>query len=158
VLVIKDVHWADQSTRDLLAFLVRNLRRERLLVVVTYRNDEPGQERLGPYLAELDRGGPVQRMELPRLDQVETVAQLVGILRAAPAVELVDALFARSEGNPFFTEELLAAVRAGRGALSPTLRDLLRGRVKVLPDRAQHVLAVRCCCSTGTSCRGHTAA
>jgi hypothetical protein len=158
VLVVEDVHWADQSTCDLLAFLVRNLRRERLLVVVTYRNDEPGQERLGPYLAELDRGGPVQRMELPRLDQVETVAQLVGILRAAPAVELVDALFARSEGNPFFTEELLAAVRAGRGALSPTLRDLLRGRVKVLPDRAQHVLAVRCCCSTGTSCRGRTAA
>jgi tetratricopeptide (TPR) repeat protein len=142
VLVIEDVHWADQSTCDLLAFLVRNLRRERLLVVVTYRNDEPGHERLGPYLAELDRGAPVQRMELPRLDQVETVAQLVGILGAAPAVELVDALFARSEGNPFFTEELLAAVRAGRGALSPTLRDLLRGRVKVLPDRAQHVLAV----------------
>jgi DNA-binding CsgD family transcriptional regulator/tetratricopeptide (TPR) repeat protein len=142
VLVIEDLHWADQSTCDLLAFLVRNLRRERLLVVVTYRNDEPGQERLGPYLAELDRGAPVQRMELSRLDQVETVAQLVGILGAAPAVELVDALFARSEGNPFFTEELLAAVRAGRGALSPTLRDLLRGRVKVLPDRAQHVLAV----------------
>ena len=140
--MLEDLHWADRSTRDLLAFLVRNLRRERLLVVVTYRNDEPGQERLGPYLAELDRGGPVQRIELPRLDQVETVAQLVGILGAAPAVELVDALFARSEGNPFFTEELLAAVRTGRGALSPTLRDLLRGRVKVLPDRAQHVLAV----------------
>jgi hypothetical protein len=47
------------------AFLVRNLRRERLLVVVTYRDDEPGQQRLGPYLAELDRGGPVQRLELP---------------------------------------------------------------------------------------------
>ena len=80
VLVVEDLHWADQSTRDLLAFLVRNLRREQLLVVVTYRSDEPGQERLGPYLAELDRGGPVQRIELPRLDQVETVAQLVGIL------------------------------------------------------------------------------
>ena len=58
VLVVEDLHWADRSTRDLLAFLVRNLRRERLLVVVTYRNDEPGQQRLGPYLAELDRGQP----------------------------------------------------------------------------------------------------
>ena len=57
VLVVEDLQWADQSTRDLLAFLVRNLRRERMVVVVTYRNDEPGQERLGPYLAELDRGG-----------------------------------------------------------------------------------------------------
>ena len=62
VLVVEDLHWADQSTRDLLAFLIRNLRRERILVVVTYRNDEPGQEHLGPYLAELDRGGPVRRL------------------------------------------------------------------------------------------------
>ncbi len=61
-VVVEDLHWADQSTRDLLAFLVRNLRRERMVVVVTYRNDEPGQERLGPYLAELGRGGPAQRL------------------------------------------------------------------------------------------------
>jgi DNA-binding CsgD family transcriptional regulator/tetratricopeptide (TPR) repeat protein len=142
VLVVEDLHWADRSTRDLLAFLVRNLLRERVLLVVTYRNDEPGPERLGPYLAELDRGGPVQRLELPRLDHAETGAQLVGILGAASAAELVDAVFARSEGNPFFTEELLAAVRAGSGELPATLRDLLRGRVQGLPEPAQHVLKV----------------
>ena len=142
VLVVEDLHWADQSTRDLLAFLIRNLRRERILVVVTYRNDEPGQEHLGPYLAELDRGGPVQRLELPRLDQVQTTAQLVGILGAAPAAELVDAVFARSEGNPFFTEELLAAMRAGSRELPATLRDLLRGRVQTLPQPDQQVLRV----------------
>jgi hypothetical protein len=79
-----------------------------MLLVVTFRNDEPGQQRLGPYLAELDRGGQVQRLELSRLDWVQTVAQLVGILGAAPAAELADSVFARSEGNPFFTEELLA--------------------------------------------------
>jgi DNA-binding CsgD family transcriptional regulator/tetratricopeptide (TPR) repeat protein len=142
VLVVEDVHWADRSTRDLLAFLVRNLRRERVLLVVTYRNDEPGQQRLGPYLAELDRGNQVERMELPRLDRVETGAQLVGILGAAPAADLVEEVFARSEGNPFFTEELLAAVRVGSGALPATLRDLLRGRVQVLPKRSQDLLAV----------------
>jgi DNA-binding CsgD family transcriptional regulator/tetratricopeptide (TPR) repeat protein len=142
VLVVEDLHWADRSTRDLLAFLVRNLRQERLLLVVTYRNDEPGQERLGPYLAELDRGGPVQRIELPRLDQAETRAQLVGIRGAAPAVELVDAVFARSEGNPFFTEELLTVERAGSRELPATLRDLLRGRVQALPEPAIQVLAV----------------
>jgi AAA ATPase domain len=48
VLVVEDLHWADRSTRDLLAFLVRNLHRERVLLVVTYRNDEPGQQQLGP--------------------------------------------------------------------------------------------------------------
>jgi predicted ATPase len=80
VLVVEDLHWADRSTRDLLAFLARNLCRERMLLVVTYRNDEPGQQRLGPYLAELDRAGRVERLELARLDQVQTRAQLVGIL------------------------------------------------------------------------------
>jgi DNA-binding CsgD family transcriptional regulator/tetratricopeptide (TPR) repeat protein len=142
VLVVEDLHWADRSTRDLLAFLVRNLRRERVLLVVTYRNDEPGQQRLGPYLAELDRGGPVQRLELPRLNQVETLAQLVSILGVAPAADLVDGVFARSEGNPYFTEELLAVVRSGSDDLPATLRDLLRGRVQALPERAQSVLEV----------------
>jgi DNA-binding CsgD family transcriptional regulator len=142
VVVVEDLHWADSSTRDLLAFLVRNLRRERILLVVTYRNDEPGQQRLGPYLAELDRAGRVERIDLRRLDQVETVLQLAGILGAAPTTDLVEVVFARSQGNPFFTEELLGVVRSGSDELPATLRDLLRGRVAALPDRAREVLAV----------------
>jgi DNA-binding CsgD family transcriptional regulator/tetratricopeptide (TPR) repeat protein len=141
-MVVEDLHWSDQSTRDLLAFLVRNLRQNRVLLIVTYRSDEPRSDRLGPWLAELDRGGPVQRLQLARLDRAETAAQLVGILGAAPPAELVDALFARSEGNPFFTEELLAAVRAGSGELPATLRDLLRGRVEALPEHARDMLEV----------------
>ena len=142
VLVVEDLHWADRSTRDLLPFLVRNLRRERVLLIVTFRNDEPGQQRLGPYLAELDRGGQVVRIELARLDQVETMAQLVGILGAAPAAELADSVFVRSEGNPFFTEELLAVVQAGSRELPATLRDLLRGRVDALSEPTRPVLEV----------------
>jgi DNA-binding CsgD family transcriptional regulator/tetratricopeptide (TPR) repeat protein len=141
-LVVEDLHWADQSTRDLLAFLVRNLRRERMLAVFTYRSDEPRTDRLGPWLAELDRGGPVQRLELSRLDRGETAAQLVGILGAAPAVDLVDGVFARSQGNPFFTEELLESVRAGSGTLTTTMRDLLQGRIEALPGPARQVLRV----------------
>jgi DNA-binding CsgD family transcriptional regulator/tetratricopeptide (TPR) repeat protein len=142
LLVVEDLHWADRSTRELLAFLVRNLRRERVMVIVTYRSDEPGPEPLGTYLAELDRGGPVERMDLSRFQRSEVMTQLTGILDAAPAVGLVDAIFVRSEGNPFFTEELLAAVRAGSGELPATLRDLLRGRVEALPEPAQQMLRV----------------
>jgi predicted ATPase/DNA-binding CsgD family transcriptional regulator len=143
LLVVEDLHWADRSTRDLLAFLVRNLRRERLLVVITYRTDEPGhQQRLGPYLAELDRAGRVQRLELSRLNQAQTLAQLVGILGATPAADLAEAVYARSEGNPFFTEELLGSIRDGSNELPATLRDLLRGRVQALPEPARQVLAV----------------
>src|SRR4029453_8045360 len=79
VLVVEDLHWADRSTRELLAFLVRNLRRERVLLVATYRDDEPGQQRLGSYLAELDRG-PVERLELPRLDRAEATPHATGLL------------------------------------------------------------------------------
>ena len=142
VVVVEDLHWSDQSTRDLLAFLVRNLRQNRILLVVTYRSDEPRSDRLGPWLAELDRVGPVQRLQLARLDRAQTAAQLVGILGAAPPADLVDAVFGRSEGNPFFTEELLAAVRAGSSELPATVGDLLRGRVQMLPERAQQVLGV----------------
>jgi DNA-binding CsgD family transcriptional regulator/tetratricopeptide (TPR) repeat protein len=142
ILVVEDLHWADRSTRDLLAFLARNLRRERLLVVVSYRSDEPDTDWLGPYLAVLDRSGRAQRVALPRLDRAETLAQLVGILGAAPHAELVDAVFGRSEGNPYFTEELVGAIRAGSGALPPTVRDLLQGRVQALPELARQVLAV----------------
>jgi DNA-binding CsgD family transcriptional regulator len=141
MLVVEDLHWADRSTRELVAFLVRNLRRERLLLVVTYRDDEPGQPRLGAYLAELDRG-PVERLELSRLDRAETTAQLTGILGTAPATDLADSVFARSQGNPFFTEELLAVVRSGSGELPATPRDLLRGRVDALAEPARRVLAV----------------
>ena len=142
VVVVEDLHWADRSTRDLLMFLVRNLRRERLLLVISYRNDEPGQQQLGPYLAEMYRSGRVEHIELSRLDQVQTRAQLAGILGAAPVPDLVEAVFARSEGNPYFTEELLAVVRAGSGEPPATLRGLLRGRVQTLPDHAQQVLTV----------------
>jgi predicted ATPase len=140
VLVVEDVHWADRSTRDLLAFLARNLRRERVLLLVTYRNDERARQQLGPFLAELDRAGRVERIELTRLDQIQTRAQLVGILGTAPAAALVDAVFARSEGNPFFTEELLAALRAGSGELPATVRDPLQGRIEALSESAQQVL------------------
>jgi len=141
VLAIEDLHWADRSTRDLLAFLVRNLRRERVLLVLTYRSDEPGQQRLGPYLAELDRAGRVGRIHLVRLDRAQTAAQLTGILGATPAADLVDGVFGRSEGNPFFTEELFNSVRAGSSELPATLRDLLRGRVHALPEPTRQVLA-----------------
>jgi tetratricopeptide (TPR) repeat protein len=142
VMIVEDLHWADQSTRDLLTFLVRNLRRERLLLAVTYRNDEPGTDQLGLYLAELDRSGRAERLELLRLSRAETAAQLVGILQTAPPPDLVDAVFARSQGNPFFTEELLTAQRAGSPELPATVRDLLRGRVQRLPVPARQVLRV----------------
>jgi ATP/maltotriose-dependent transcriptional regulator MalT len=144
VLVLEDLHWADQSTRDLLGFLVRGLRRPGLLLVLTYRTDELHRRHpLRPFLAELERIRWVQRVELRRFDRAELVAQLTGILGEPPGADLVDEVFERAQGNPFFSEELVAAAAAGLGGqLPPTLRDTLMARIEILPDRTQHVLRV----------------
>jgi DNA-binding CsgD family transcriptional regulator/tetratricopeptide (TPR) repeat protein len=141
VLVVEDVHWADRSTRDLLAFLARNLRRQRVVLVATHRSDEPERPWLGPFLAELGRAG-AERLELDRLDPAESAEQMAAILGAMPPVALVEGVFARAEGNPFFTEELLAATDAGPAELPATLHDLLRGRIQAASEPARQVLRV----------------
>ncbi len=144
VLVIEDLHWADRSTRDFLAFLLRATRHERLAIVGTYRSDELHRKHpLRPFLAELDRLEGVQRIELKPFSRLELVAQLTGILGSHPDPEMADALFTRSAGNAFFAEELLAATESGDSHVLPdTLRDVLMVRVEALPSPTQQLLRV----------------
>ncbi|MEH1057858.1 AAA family ATPase [Micromonospora sp. CPCC 206171] len=144
VLVIEDLHWADRSTRDLIGFLVRAARTARLLLVCTYRTDELHRGHpLRPFLAELDRSRSVERIELGRLDRDGTAAILADILGAEPAARAVDDVHERTQGNPFFIEELAAAGDpVGCATLPETLRDLLLARVDRLPDAAQRVLRI----------------
>ena len=142
VLVVEDLHWADRSTRDLLAFLVRNLRHGRLLLLLTYRSDELHRRHpLRPFLAELDRGRRVERLELARFGRAEVAAQLAGIQGAPVPAELAERIHARSGGNAFFVEELAAAA-ATDGELPPSLRDTLLARIELLAEPAQRVLGV----------------
>ncbi|WP_308405449.1 helix-turn-helix transcriptional regulator [Streptomyces tardus] len=140
VLVIEDLHWADRSTREMLAYLLRSLHRSRLVLVATYRSDDIHRRHpLRPFLAELDRLRSVQRIELPRLSQDEVRAQIAGIQGVRePEPELVEQIFERSEGNPFFVEEL--ATSRGDSDISDSLRDLLLVRVEALPEIAQQVV------------------
>jgi len=145
LLVVEDLHWADQSTRDLLGFLVRNLR-AGVVMLLTYRSDELHRRHpLRPFLAELDRSGRAERLELARLGRRELSELLAGILgEPAPAAMTLEIL-ARSQGNPFFAEELLAARGGGDGGsgeLPEALRDLLLARVEALPQPAQRLLQV----------------
>jgi ATP/maltotriose-dependent transcriptional regulator MalT len=140
LLVVEDLHWADQSTRDLLGFLVRNLR-AGVALVLTYRSDELHRRHpLRPFLAELDRDGRAQRLELGRLSRRELAELVAGILGEPPSPGLAREILARSEGNPFFAEELVAARLEGT-RLPPALRDLLLARVDFLPEPAQRMLA-----------------
>jgi len=143
LVALEDLHWADQATRAFLAFLGRNLGNERVLVVATYRADELHRRHpLRPLLAELERVNHSRRIELVALTREELSIQLRDLLDGEPDEELVERVFARSEGYPLFVEELVAASADGRGPLPSTLRDALMGRVERLPTRAQAVMRV----------------
>jgi predicted ATPase/DNA-binding CsgD family transcriptional regulator len=140
VLAIEDIHWADPSTLDFLAFLIANLRGERIALVCSYRTDElHRQHPLRPFLALHERRSDVVRIELAPLTLEELGALVAAILGTAPDRGLVRRLHERAEGNAFFTEELLAA--SGREqALPGSVRDALLLRIEQLPDTAQRVL------------------
>ncbi|WP_261719506.1 helix-turn-helix transcriptional regulator [Streptomyces sp. FZ201] len=144
VLALEDLHWADASTRHLLAYLLRTLRTGRLVVLATYRADDIHRRHpLRPLLAELDRLRTVRRIELGRFTRAEVGRQIAGILAAEPDPAQVDAIFERSDGNAFFVEELAVASHEGCAAqLTDTLRDLLLVRVEALPETAQRVARI----------------
>jgi DNA-binding CsgD family transcriptional regulator/tetratricopeptide (TPR) repeat protein len=142
VLAIEDLHWADDSTRELLAFLVRNAQAERLLLLVTFRSDELTRRHpLLFWLAEADRQAGVERIELRRLDRSDVARQLNGILGHSAGPGLIASVFDRSEGNPFFAEELIAAGAEGRG-LPPTLREVLQARLAHVSESTLRLLGV----------------
>jgi predicted ATPase len=142
-LVLEDLHWADPSTRDFLVFLVRSARTEPLCLLVTYRSDELHRRHpLRPVLAELERVPGVQRLAVERFTREEVGEQLAGILDGPVDSALADRLYARGQGNPLYTEELLAAAANGGGELPETLRDALLGRFERLPAAAQDVARV----------------
>jgi DNA-binding CsgD family transcriptional regulator/tetratricopeptide (TPR) repeat protein len=151
--VMEDLHWADRSTRDLVAFLATALRSGRVLLVGTFRSDELDRRHpLRRLLGELARNRRVERLELPRFSRAELADQLAGLLGAAPPARLVDDVYARSEGNPFFAEELLlAGVDAGPGALPPSLQEVLLARVVRLGERTQQLLRVAAAAGPGVT-------
>jgi DNA-binding CsgD family transcriptional regulator/tetratricopeptide (TPR) repeat protein len=144
VFIVEDLHWSDRSTRDLLAFLVRNLRDTPVMLVFTYRSDELHRRHpLLAFLAELDRTGRIERLDLRPFDSRESSAQLRAIAGRDLDTDLIESIHARSGGNAFFAEELLvAAGKDGRTELPPTLRDLLLARVAELAEPTQEFLRV----------------
>ncbi|WP_380285309.1 AAA family ATPase [Kitasatospora purpeofusca] len=155
VLAVEDLHWSDRSTRELFAYLVRTLHRARVLLVATYRSDDLHRRHpLRPFLAELERLRTVRRLELERFGPGEVAAQLAGILgTAVPDRQLVERIHRRSEGNPFFVEELAAALREGCSTgLPDSLRDILLVRVEALDEETQRVLRLA---AEGGSCVEH---
>jgi DNA-binding CsgD family transcriptional regulator/tetratricopeptide (TPR) repeat protein len=143
VVVVEDAHWADRSSRDLLAFLIGYQRTLRgVLMLVTFRSDELHRTHpLRPLLAELARIDWVERAELPRLTRGQAEELATAVLGHVPDRALADSIYQRAEGNPLFTEELLACAGAC-DAVPDTLADLLLQAVRQLPEDSQEVLRI----------------
>ncbi|MGW6379192.1 helix-turn-helix transcriptional regulator [Rhodococcus sp. NPDC055112] len=159
VVVIEDLHWADDSSRELLAFLVANLAATQVLLVGTYR--PVGAPEMRQMLAELARNQGVRSIAPTPFTKHEVGRQLAAILGTEPESDMVARVFERSAGNPLFVaalslspedapaelSELLLACRSGLsdGALevlqvaavagSPVGHELLEAAAE-LPERA----------------------
>ena len=141
ILVVEDAHWADRSSRDLLTFLIRYQRSlPNVLIIVTFRSDELHRTHpMRPLLAELTRIDWVERLDLDRLTREQAAELAAAILGETPDPRRTEAAYARAEGNPLFTEELIACPNA---EIPDSLRDLLLASVARLPDDTQEVLRV----------------
>ena len=144
LVTLEDLHWADHSSRDLLAFMARNLRAERIVLAATYRTGELAPEHpLRRLLAELVRRQTVTRLELEPLSAGDVARQLEAIADEPVNDTLARRLHARAGGNPFFVEELFAAQRGGTAPDVPaTAADAVLLRVQRLPRRVQRLVAV----------------
>jgi len=146
LLVLEDLHWMDEPSLQLLSFLASHIGPMRLLVVGTYRSEAAaGGETLERILAEL--------VSLPHVEPPLTLeglspSSVFSLLSAAvgekSAPEVVDTIYDRTNGNPFFVRELTRQVAAAGGSeaslteMPATVRQVLARRAGALeaPQRA----------------------
>jgi DNA-binding CsgD family transcriptional regulator/tetratricopeptide (TPR) repeat protein len=132
IVVLEDLHWADEATLDVLRLLGRKVEAVPALVLATYRDDELASDHpLRVLVGEFATEAAVSRVKLAPLSPT-AVAEL-----AAPHGVDADALYRKTGGNPFFVTEVLAA---GEGDIPETVRDAVLARAVPLSPAAREVL------------------
>jgi DNA-binding CsgD family transcriptional regulator/tetratricopeptide (TPR) repeat protein len=135
VLVLEDLHWADEATLDVVSMLGRRIGSVPVLVVASYRDDELGRAHpLRRLLGELPVGDPIRRVEVGPLT-VSAVTVLAG-----PSDVDADALHRATGGNPFFVTEVLTGSGGSGPAIPATVRDAVLARVARLDEPARRVV------------------
>ena len=132
VLVLEDLHWADSSSRNLLSFLLNRLRGQRLLVIASYREEDVHRRHpVRAMLVELVRLPAVGQIELRPFGTAEARAFVEALADGPVSPEILARIAERSEGNPFFAEELMAA--------GLECEDLPAGLAEVLLSRLERL-------------------
>jgi DNA-binding CsgD family transcriptional regulator len=134
-LLVEDVHWADGATLDFLTYLVRPSRASAVSLVVTCRSDEvPLDAAVANWLIHTRRDAGVEEIWLGPLSRSEAAEQVSALVGAPVPAGLVEEVYARAEGHPFFTEQLVAAAVTDAAAQRQPVR---------LPARLAELLVIR---------------
>jgi DNA-binding CsgD family transcriptional regulator/tetratricopeptide (TPR) repeat protein len=142
VVLVEDVHWADRASRDLVDFLIRGLRDERLLLLMTLRTDGLALDAPARiWAAELGRLPSVDRIDLGPLSRSEVADLAASVLGHPASPPLADRLTERAGGNPFLVEELVTIATADGESLPAHLREVLLARLAPLRDQTRVVLS-----------------
>ena len=143
VLVLDDLHWADQPSLLLLQFVARELGGARLLIVGTYRDVELNRQHpLAETLGELTRERLFQRVPLRGLSQNDVARFIEMATGVTPVQGLIDAVYTQTEGNPLFvTEVVRLLVQEGElGGHPPEERESWTVRI---PESVREVIGRR---------------
>jgi len=137
VLAVEDLHWIDRSSEEFLNSLVETMAGARILLIATYR---PGYR---PPWIDKSYATQMPLEPLTPADSRLLVRSVLGDVDVADS--LIDAVFARAEGNPLFLEELARVVRDRSGLLGDvrvpaTIQELLVSRIDRLPSRERELL------------------
>ncbi|MBN9387994.1 MAG: AAA family ATPase [Chloroflexi bacterium] len=167
VIILEDLHWADETSLELLAYLARQLgvnagpvaplSEEPILILGTYRSEALEENTpFANWLIRTQKQRQLQELHLAPLDQAAHIRLVSNILGQPIPPGQANLLYSRDEGNPFYTEELLGALRAA-GHLSRSeerwvlkadeqvdlpmsLKASILERVATLPEEDRQVL------------------
>jgi DNA-binding CsgD family transcriptional regulator/tetratricopeptide (TPR) repeat protein len=139
-VAIEDLHWADAATLEFVDYLFTAGHVPELPVVVTCRGDDLASEPIAEWVEKVRRGGHLTHLDLPALTLAETADQIESLHGSRPSAATVERVFARSEGNPFFTEQLASWTQFEHAGLPAGLTALLLSRTTRVQGIASSVL------------------
>ena len=157
LLIVEDVHWSDDTSLELLHYLARRCASYRLLLLMTYRNEEV-RSSLSHWLTQLDRERLTQEFPLARLTRgdLDVMLRAIFALPRSRQLELPDLLYTLTDGNPFFIEEILKSLIVAGGIFETngtwnrrpiselhvprSLHDAVQQRTDQLSESARQVL------------------
>lgn len=136
LLVLEDLHWADDSSRELLDFLAVRLREQPIMVVATVRDDELSSG-IRRWLAELERRPRVVSLRLAPLTPAEIGEVVADLMPADASTESRTAVISAAEGNPLYAREL---ANAGSGGMPASITDAVLARAADLTPEVRALI------------------